>query len=101
MGQSTTMWKETQLFVANESMVAITRPDPYNAAVPVLEVDISSGSRATIDAECKAQYGVPPPTIAWYIDEPTNLIDASFSTDRVLSDGTVTSTVRFDLDQQM
>ena len=36
--------------------------------------------------ECTAS-GVPPPNIVWYIDDPTNRIDSSLSTQREETDG--------------
>ena len=56
-----------------------------------------------IDAECKAEFGRPPPQVKWYIDEPSNLLDDSFSTARMdrRDAATVISSLHFTLDQQM
>ena len=84
--------------MANESVVAITDPDMYGNTGISLEVDLSSSSRVDVDAECTAQYGVPPPDIIWYIDERSNTVDAS-ADQNVQSDGSVVSNIRLSLDQ--
>jgi hypothetical protein len=99
MGQSTTMWKEVEIFVANKSVPVITRPDPNDVSNSAIELDLSTST--SIDAECKAMFGSPPPKIIWYIDDIDNELDSSFSSDSTARDGTVTSSIRFDLDQQM
>merc|ERR1712059_167708 len=104
-GQATTMWADVELFVANVSTAEITRPDLTEAAMPGIEVDLSSGS-AEVDAECTAKYGVPPPSLVWYIDEPTNTLDSSLSSERQVADAglntmKVTSAVRFTIDEQL
>jgi len=99
MGQSTTMWKEVEIFVANKSVPVITRPDPNDVSNSAIELDLSTST--SIDAECKAMFGSPPPQIVWYIDDVDNELDSSFSSDSTARDGTVTSSIRFDLDQQM
>jgi len=96
-GQSTTMVAEVNLFVANESVVSITDPDLISNPGTSLEVDLTS-SRADVDAECTAEYGVPPPEIIWYIDEPTNTVDQSVD-QSIQSDGSVVSSIRLSLDQ--
>ena len=93
------MWKEVEIFVANKSVPVITRPDPNDVSRSAIELDLSSSS--SVDAECKAMFGSPPPQIIWYIDEPDNRLDSSFSSDSTARDGTVTSAIHFDLDQQM
>eukprot|EP00090_Calanus_glacialis_P022013 TRINITY_DN33963_c0_g1_i1.p1 TRINITY_DN33963_c0_g1~~TRINITY_DN33963_c0_g1_i1.p1 ORF type:complete len:332 (-),score=61.33 TRINITY_DN33963_c0_g1_i1:24-1019(-) len=93
-----TQWAEVDLFVANESVVAITDPDMYGNTGVSIEVDLSTSSRVDVDAECTAEYGIPPPDIIWYIDEPTNTVDGS-SDQTEQSDGTVVSSVRLSLDQ--
>jgi len=98
-GQSTTMWKEVEIFVANKSVPVITRPDPNDVTNSAIQLDLTSST--TVDAECKAMYGSPPPKMIWYIDDQDNQLDSSFSSDSTARDGTVTSSIRFDLDQQM
>jgi len=97
-GQSTTMWAEIDLFVANESMVAITDPDLFNNPGTSLEVDLTSSTRVEVDVECTAEYGVPPPDIIWYIDEPSNTVDGD-ADQSIQSDGSVVSNIRLTLDQ--
>ena len=99
MGQSTTMWKEVEIFVANKSVPVITRPDPNDVSNSAIQLDLSIST--SIDAECKAMFGSPPPKIIWYIDDEDNELDSSFSSDSTARDGTVTSSIRFDLDEQM
>merc|ERR1712088_316956 len=99
MGQSTTMWKEVEIFVANKSVPVITRPDPNDVSNSAIELDLSTST--SIDAECKAMFGSPPPKIIWYIDDIDNELDSSFSSDSTARDGTVTSSIRFDLDEQL
>jgi hypothetical protein len=90
--------REVDLFVANDSVVAITDPDMYGNTGVSIEVDLSTSSRVDVDAECTAEYGIPPPDIIWYIDEPTNTVDGS-SDQTEQSDGTVVSSIRLSLDQ--
>eukprot|EP00092_Neocalanus_flemingeri_P029943 GFUD01032509.1.p1 GENE.GFUD01032509.1~~GFUD01032509.1.p1 ORF type:complete len:334 (+),score=61.92 GFUD01032509.1:30-1031(+) len=97
-GQSTTMWAQIDLFVANQSMVTITDPDLFNNPGTSIEVDLSSSTVVEVDAECTAQYGVPPPDIVWYIDEPSNTVDGS-ADQNIQSDGSVVSSIRMSLDQ--
>ena len=93
------MWKEVEIFVANKSVPVITRPDPNDVSSSAIELDLSIST--SIDAECKAMFGSPPPQIVWYIDDIDNELDSSFSSDSTARDGTVTSSIHFDLDQQM
>eukprot|EP00091_Calanus_sinicus_P024567 TRINITY_DN8890_c0_g1_i1.p1 TRINITY_DN8890_c0_g1~~TRINITY_DN8890_c0_g1_i1.p1 ORF type:complete len:302 (-),score=56.64 TRINITY_DN8890_c0_g1_i1:186-1034(-) len=55
-----TQWAEVDLFVANESVVAITDPDMYGNTGVSIEVDLSTTSRVDVDAECTAEYGILP-----------------------------------------
>ena len=118
-GQTSALWAETEIFVANKSTVAITSPSHTDSnSVPLIEVDLSSGGVQVatreilhdlrrflpqIDAECKAEFGRPPPQVKWYIDEPSNLLDDSLSTARMdrRDAATVISSLHFTLDQQM
>ena len=93
------MWKEVEIFVANKSVPVITRPDPNDVTNSAIQLDLTSST--TVDAECKAMYGSPPPKMIWYIDDQDNQLDSSFSSDSTARDGTVTSSIRFDLDLQM
>ena len=94
------MWKEVEIFVANKSVPVITRPDPNDVSNSAIQLDLSIST--SIDAECKAMFGSPPPKIIWYIDDIDNELDSSFSSDSPPArDGTVTSSIHFDLDQQM
>jgi len=93
-----TQWAEVNLFVANESVVSITDPDMAGNPGLSLEVDLASGNREELQVECTAQYGIPPPDIVWYIDEPSNKVTGS-SDQSEDSDGTVGSTIRLQLDQ--
>ena len=79
-------------------MVAITDPDLFNNPGTSLEVDLTSSTRVEVDVECTAEYGVPPPDIIWYIDEPSNTVDGD-ATQSIQSDGSVVSNIRLTLDQ--
>lgn len=100
-GETTKMRSEVEVFVANKSVVAITHPDPTDKAKYSIEVDLAAGS-TKIEAECEAKFGLPPPTIRWYIDEPSNVIDRQYQSDSTKNDGsTVESTIQFTLDTAM
>ena len=86
-----------ELYVANQSTVAITDPDLFGNSGVALEVDLSSSTQEFVDAECTAMYGIPPPDIIWYIDEPSNTVDNG-ADQTVRSDGTVISEMRMTLD---
>jgi len=90
-------WAEVELYVANQSTVAITDPDLFGNSGVALEVDLSSSTQEFVDAECTAMYGIPPPDIIWYIDEPSNTVDNG-ADQTVRSDGTVISEMRMTLD---
>jgi len=93
-----TQWSEVDLFVANQSVVSITDPELFGNGGLSLEVDLSSSTRVEVDAECTAEFGIPPPDIIWYIDEPSNTVDGS-SDQSEQSDGSVVSSIRLSLDQ--
>jgi len=93
-----TQWAEVDLFVANKSVVSITDPELFGNGGLSLEVDLSSSTRVEVDAECTAEFGIPPPDIIWYIDEPSNTVDGS-SDQSEQSDGSVVSSIRLSLDQ--
>lgn len=95
------LWSQVDLFVANQSVVSLTHPDLFNNPGTSLEVDLSSNSRVEIDAECTALYGLPPPDIIWYIDEPTNIVDHDVEQTIKGNDviPTVVSNIRLTLDQ--
>jgi len=100
-GETTKMRSEVEVFVANKSVVAITHPDPTDKAKYSIEVDLAAGT-TKIEAECEAKFGLPPPSIRWYIDEPSNVIDQQYQSDSTKNDGTtVESTIQFTLDAAM
>jgi len=96
--QSTTMWAETELFVANISVVSVTKPSKDDNSEPGIEIDLSDNS-GEVSAECTAEHGSPLPDIVWYVDESSNRLPSSLATQRE-HDGTVTSEIRFTLDAQ-
>ena len=85
------------MFVANESVVSITDPDMTSSPGISLEVDLATQSRVEVKAECTAEYGIPPPDIVWYIDEPTNTVTGSDKQSED-SDGKVVSEISLQLD---
>lgn len=100
--QPAVMWSSVKIFVANQSEVAISDPDLDEDPDAALEVDLSSG-RPEIKAACTSSYGIPRPTIKWYIDNPDQQIrdrdlddvDEEFDED----ENTVTSSVTIRLDE--
>jgi len=64
---------EIDLFVANKSEALITDPAMDMGMDQSLWIDVSDG-QDTIEASCESVYGVPPPQLIWYIDEPSNQI---------------------------
>jgi len=98
VGTSTTMWADVELFVAVQSEVVLTDPDLTEDPGQSLEIDLSDSYGEEIEAECTAPSGSPPPTLTWYIDEPTNEISTADIDERVRNDGSVVSKIRFQLD---
>lgn len=99
-GQSTIFWADMQLYVANRSEVVITDPDVLSDKGATISLDLTSGS-GRLQATCLARYGVPAPTIVWYIDDPVNKIssrDGSIDSRPSTGQNTVQSTVSLSLD---
>jgi len=99
MGTSTTMWAEVELFVAVQSEVVMSYPDLTEDPGQSLEIDLSNSYSEELEAECTALDGSPPPSLIWYIDEPTNEISTADVEEDVNNDGTVVSSIRFQLDR--
>lgn len=101
---STYFSAEIDLFVANKSEAVITDPPMERGMSQSIWVDVTDG-QDSLEASCESIYGVPPPKLIWYIDEPSNQInsrDADIDEDieQTSSDVTVKtkSTINMDLD---
>jgi len=106
VSSQSTFREELNIFVANRSVVEITDPALEDGKDRSLWVDISDG-QDKVQASCESTYGVPPPELVWYIDEPSNKVSSRDATIKETlnnpndkQDLTVKSTILLELNER-